>query len=189
MLIGNLKSIVVFVLLFSNTFLLQAQKEIGVSIGINNSGLIHKNIEVRGWEYKQSWFVGVNHQFVMCNKFNFLSEIQFSNKGWRTSNGDSQTYRYIDFLTSIDYILIRFLNVNFGFNWGILLNENSVLADRVFDPGIIIGMSLELNKIEFFTLYNTSIFNNETDTPNSNGYKNYNSNFQIGLRYTLKILE
>lgn len=167
---------------------LYAQKEISLSFGLNRSNLVWTNFEESGWQYKTDYFVGLRNVFINHHKVELSSEIQFSNKGWSTedSNGDKQTFKYIDGIHLLTYKPIEYVGFYGGLNTGVLLNKSKVISDRTFDLGLLTGVSIGSNKIKIFAHYNYGLLNNELNSPGIKelGIKALNSNFQLGVRYS-----
>lgn len=184
----NLKfTLTTYLIILLTSYSLSAQKNIGISMGINNSTMQWVNFEESGWDYNQSWFIGVNSLLVSKGKWEITNEIQFSNKGWRVVTNDFQTFKYIDVLSIIKFKPLPIVNIYGGLNIGFLLNDADVTADRFIDPGYLFGASIQINKLSIFGHYNRAILNNELDTPiiQELNIKAINSSFQFGVNYTI----
>lgn len=119
-------------------------------------------------------------------KWYINNELQLSNKGWRLSTDDFQEFMYLDLLTTIGYKPFSIATIYGGMNLGLLLNDDEVTADRLLAPGILIGGALHIENVEIFGHYNRAILSNELDAPFPElNIKALNSNFQLGIRYTI----
>jgi hypothetical protein len=180
-------SILAFFCLFYSS-LSFSQKGLDITFGFNRSNIIWTNLEEEGWKYKTNIFVGVRTVVVKRKKFDFSTELQYSGKGWSTEdgNGKKQTFNYLDGIHLLNYKPSRKVNFFSGVNTGLLLNEKSVTADKLFDIGLIGGIAVGSDGLMVFCQYNRALTNNElTAGLKELGITVLNSNLQIGVRFSL----
>lgn len=177
--------IVILLSLFSFSCL-NAQQSLGVSAGFNNSTVVTVDNSINGFNNLQNWWVGVNSTLISKEKWEIRSTLQFSNKGWSEPTNEEE-YKYLDFLTMVEYKPLPIFGVYGGFNMGYLLNESTARNNKKFDPGLLFGACIHVNKFNFFAHYNASLVNHESSSSFNplTSYAGYNSSYQFGINYKI----
>lgn len=176
-----------FVLLSLFSFsCVNAQHSLGVSAGFNNSTVKVDDNSFTRFNDLQNWWVGVNSTLISREKWEVRSTLQFSNKGWSEPTNEEE-YKYLDFLTMVEYKPLPIFGVYGGFNMGYLLNESTARNNKKFDPGLLLGACVHVDKFNFFAHYNASLVNHQVTSSNDflPTFTGYNSSFQFGINYKI----
>ncbi|HEY9049650.1 MAG TPA: porin family protein [Ohtaekwangia sp.] len=169
-----------------------AQIPLGFKAGVNVNtiGIRHKQNEALGFDSYTSFHVGVFTKLKFSNKFTFIPELQFIEKG----AGGGVKLGYIEAPLVLSYQPIALLNIEAGPSIGVNVSNNTILDYNKTDFGAIGGLRFNLTpKWSLLGRYYYGISNLDKVYFNAgpNGVAQgwtalYNRNFQFSVAYYLR---
>lgn len=190
------KSLILSLCLISFAVYAQAQKfELGIKAGVD----IHK-IEGRSFDeqFAYGYQVGAFAAVPLSDRFAIQPEVIFSQVNIDTSNDISSTYdfnnldkvklKYFKIPLLLNYSPNKFVSLQAGPQFGILLDDNSTLLENgesAFKKGdfsMIAGLQLNISSIKIYGRYGIGL-NNINDIDNQEKWKNQNIQLGVGFKF------
>jgi hypothetical protein len=185
------------------------QFSLGVKAGLNVNDVIIKDAPwgADGMKANIGFHVGVYGKLAISKKFSFIPELQFSQRGYKSTSATSSDARvnlnYLELPLLLSYSPVEFLNIDLGPNFAYKLSAvsksdgTSRNIDNIFEEDLDVGITggLRFNVSEkisivgryyygISSLYEISlrdVDNNPLETVTV-----HNRNVQVGLSYRIK---
>ncbi len=195
----NTKLLTIFIfLLFSGTALCQFSIEF--QAGLNHATCKFQEHAINSDHVQRGYFVGFSPRYKINEKFDFVGNFQFSQKGfWYAKNDETldmqHRYSYIDLIPEIEYSLFKFLKIGAGINVAhIIKTETKRPNENWQDSGIFLIKKADLGwtskivgtyeNFSCFIRYNSGLTN--ISHFRLSNFHRKNRNLQIGMGYTIE---